>query len=350
MDHSIDIGTKQVFVILRVTLEAFAQKDGAIQLNDCECIGLTVSDVVNGKNVTQDLQTIFSHSGNPDAILKDGGASLNKGVKDYMTENHVNIPIIDDLGHSLANALKSQFSLNKGYKSLIDITSLGAHRLRQTIYAFLTPPSLRHKGRFQSISSLAKWADKMLTFMSVKGRAKKGSQLDKFRKGFKGLNLLKPFIERFSSTLSITSAIQKLLKTEGLNQETHDQCLALSTKLPPRSNVKKQFESWLKKHIEIQKILPVDTLLVSSDVIESLFGKFKQIIERSTHKDMTRTVLLIPGLCGRINEERVKQAFIDVRQSDLKRWEEDNIKYTQRKNRINFFKDLESKNWNSEMS
>jgi len=46
-------------------------------------------------------------------------------------------------------------------------------------------------------------------------------------------------------------------------------------------------------------------LLISSDIIESLFGNFKYIIERSPQADMNRTNLLIPVLCGDLNERTI---------------------------------------------
>jgi hypothetical protein len=48
-DHSIDVGTKKALVVLRVRLDTLARREGALQLADCECIGLQVSETVNGE-------------------------------------------------------------------------------------------------------------------------------------------------------------------------------------------------------------------------------------------------------------------------------------------------------------
>jgi hypothetical protein len=57
------------------------------------------------------------------------------------------------------------------------------------------------------------------------------------------------------------------------------------------AKVKKRLLIWLQQHIEIQKQITSLPLLVSSDIIESLFGNFKHIIERSSQADMNRTTL-----------------------------------------------------------
>ena len=77
--------------------------------------------------------------------------------------------------------------------------------------------------------------------------------------------------------------------------------------------------------------------MVSSDIIESLFGNFKYIIERSPQADMNRSILLIPALCGNRDETVIMQALNHASQSDLKRWENENIPYTLRKKRQAFF-------------
>nr|CAA6829071.1 MAG: Unknown protein [uncultured Thiotrichaceae bacterium] len=71
-------------------------------------------------------------------------------------------------------------------------------------------------------------------------------------------------------------------------------------------------------------------------IIESLFGNFKYVIERSAQADMNRTALLIPALCGEVDQAAIEKAFNQARHQDLKDWEEANIPYTVRKKRQAF--------------
>jgi len=65
IDHSIDIGTKKALVVLRVKLDALLKRGAAIRLVDCECIGLTIREKVNGEIVAADLEAIFMRAGTP---------------------------------------------------------------------------------------------------------------------------------------------------------------------------------------------------------------------------------------------------------------------------------------------
>lgn len=343
IDHSIDIGTKKALVVLRVSVEALSRRGSAVQLKDCECIGLTIAEKVTGETICPELETIFTQAGNPVAIIKDADATLQKGVRLWSEKQTDSIPSIDDIGHTMANALKAQFDNTATYKRFTALVSHGANCLRQTDLAFLIPPRLRLKGRFQSISNLGKWGEKMLDVFAIKGAAKKDSVLDRLRTAFPNLLQLKGFIECFSRTTIIVSQVMEILKNKGLDRASYRQCLELSKKLPRNSKVKKRLQDWLKKNLKTQKELTPLPLLVSSDIIESLFGNFKHIIERSPQADMNRSTLLIPALCGKRNDVIIKQALNEASQVDLKNWEKKNISYTVRKKRQEFFRNKSHK-------
>lgn len=337
IDHTINVGTKKAMVVLRVTVDTLSKRGSAIQLKDVECIGLTVHETINGDVVRDDLKKIFAKAGTPLAVIKDDDATLNNGVCQWSESQTETISVISDIGHSMANALKAEFEKADDYKSFIEATSHAAKCLRQTAFAFLMPPKLRTKGRFQSISNLGKWGERMLEVFAVKGCAKQGSELEKLRKVLPGFLQMRGFIERFARTTKVTAEVLEILKNKGLNKVTYRQCFQLSKTLPRNSQVKKRLQDWLKKHFAIQKEVTELPLLVSSDIIESLFGNFKHIIERSPQADMNRSVLLIPALCGGRNEAVIRQALSVSSQASLEKWDKDNIPATLRSKRQEFF-------------
>ena len=342
IDHSIDIGTKKALVVLRVNVAALSQRGAAIQLEDCECIGLKVCERVNGESIARDLEEIFNQAGKPKAIIKDGDYTLQKGVRLWSEEQETEIPIIADIGHAMATALKKQFEKTAAYQRFTALINKGALRLRQTELAFLIPPKLRSKGRIQSISTLGKWSDKILEVFAVQGRAKKGSLLANLRTALPGFLLLKPFSKRFAITTQVVTQVMGILKNKGLDKISYERCYQLSETLSKNSTVKKHLQKWLRQHLDIQKQLTDLPLLISSDIIESLFGNFKHIIERSPQADMNRTTLLIPALCGRLDKTTITQALNQARHNDLEMWEKENIPYTVRKKRQAFFDNIGS--------
>ena len=70
IDHSINIGTKKLFVVLRIEIDVLFKKGKAISLEDCECIGLKICEVVNGESVKKDLEEVFELSGKPNCYYQ----------------------------------------------------------------------------------------------------------------------------------------------------------------------------------------------------------------------------------------------------------------------------------------
>ena len=114
--------------------------------------------------------------------------------------------------------------------------------------------------------------------------------------------------------------------------------------MPANSIVKHRLRAWLSRHIDIQRQLTSLPLVVSSDIVESLFGNFKHILERSPQADMNRTALLIPALCGHPDAATLSNALVHARQGDLATWEQEHIPYTMRKKRQAFFAEDQSQN------
>ena len=341
IDCSIDIGTRKALVVLRVLLSALESKQGAIGPRDCQCIGLEVTHQWNGQLVSEALGRIFAKAGMPKAIIKDGGSDLNKGVRLFCEQrsDHT-IYTIDDIGHFAANGLKALFAKSKSFIKFIEITTLAAARIRQTNLAWLLPPKIRTKGRFQGITELATWAQKILTLTGGQDKAKNNSDLKKARGAFTGLAKLRPFLHRFCQTCSITELFLKLMKTHGLNEATYLAGKDILAKLPQRSLVRIRLSTWLEKHITIHRHLAIAQrpLLVSSDAIESLFGLFKTIVQRNPQAELNRSIYLLPLLCGNRSYIEIDQSLKSCSHTQMLSQVEQTVPPTLRQQRTQQFK------------
>ena len=62
--------------------------------------------------------------------------------------------------------------------------------------------------------------------------------------------------------------------------------------------------------------------IISSDVIESLFGKYKSFSQKSSLKEIRRMILIIPLSTIEITREFIKEALEKIKNIDVKDWEE----------------------------
>jgi hypothetical protein len=331
IDCSIDIGTRKALVVLRVSVEVLHQKQGAIGLEDCECLGIKISSEWNGETVKAALKEIFADLTPPAGIIKDNGTDLKKGVALVIEDlDEKPLVVIEDIGHAAANALKDEFADKSWFKKFLEIIRKGSSRIRQTDLANLCPPKLRTKGRFQGITKVAKWTTKILQIIGGQGRAKSGSEEGRLRTAFSGLCGLRLDLEKFTFTCDIVADLLKTLKTEGLSLKTYCWSKSLLEKLPPRSRVRFRLLDWLDSHIYIYCRLGLNGMgmPVSSDGIESLFGKFKNVIQRCPQAELNRLVYVIPLICGKHQPEYISHLLCGVSHTDMTRYLEENVPET----------------------
>ncbi len=127
----------------------------------------------------------------------------------------------------------------------------------------------------------------------------------------------------------------QILKHQGLTSKTYDSTRALLTALT-EVEVKKTLDEWLNQQMTIQRLLgSVEDipLLVSSDIIESLFGKFKYALSRSPSPEINRSALLIPALCGHLERDFIPELLRESSHQELLQWSEQNVPETLRQKR-----------------
>jgi len=337
IDNSIDIGTKKALVVLRVRLSSLSERGSAITLEDCECIGLKINEISDGKAIAEALEEAFSYAGSPIAILKDGGSDLKKGVELLNENRRLKIESIDDVGHSFANALKAYFGKNFMFNKFLELVNCFSRQLRQTNLAFLVPPKIRTKGRYQSLLKLAEWAVLIINFIK---KTDDSFEYKKVRDIFSSLPFLKNIIEEFVNAVEESSRILKILKNEGFTKETIKEITPIVDGIENKK-IKEAISSWITKHLEIYNRLELNSLpmIVSSDAIESLFGRFKNIQSRGSIKDMNRSALLIPALCGSIRPELINIFLKETKLEEVEEWDCLNISYTQNEKKRKFIQE-----------
>jgi hypothetical protein len=326
IDVSICFGKAKALVVLRVPLSRM-NRMVALGLEDVDCIGIDIREEWNGDTVEKSLMETFGKSGIPAGILKDGGYDLAKGVRQIAAEMP-DLVVIQDIGHVFANLLKAKYAKKASFLNLMNLADSARKKLCQTDLFPLRPPKIRTKGRFQSISKLVTWAEAVLDLIGGKGRSEQNSLKAKLREVLSGLSKLKHFLRVFQADCAALNAIQMHLKTHGLNQKSYRHAKIQVENLPARSKIKKKTLEWLDNHIRIHCKMGIGQtpLPVSSDVIETLMGVIKNVIERHPTPEFTSLTLAAPLFCGSLSSERIRAALTTCPHKDLTSWRTENCK------------------------
>jgi hypothetical protein len=125
------------------------------------------------------------------------------------------------------------------------------------------------------VTDEVKWAARVLQH-SPRGRATKGSILQKLRERLDQLPQCRRFINDFLRDVEPVLQCQEILKTKGLSQNSVDECRPLIAAIP-NSYVCCGLTHWLERHLLLAKTLGLHEIgmPISSDTIESSYGVAK---------------------------------------------------------------------------
>jgi hypothetical protein len=301
LDASIGLGKGKIMTVLALDANHYMFNPGAPSLQDVKCVAVSVSDTWTGETIAVLLQKIIARIGSPVAYLKDGGTDLGKAVR-LLNEKGFPGLSIDDISHLVANLLKHEYQGHPMFDVFIRACGKVSKMLKQSILACLAPPKVSTKARFMNLHRLVKWAVRLLKH-SPRGRAAKGSILQKLRDRLDQLPQCRRFINDFLLDVEPILECQEILKTKGLSQASFGVCLPITDGIP-NPYVRSGFSDWLEKHLLVAEMLGLQKtgMPISSDTIESLFGVAK-IHGTGETRDADRIAQRIPALCGALTRQ-----------------------------------------------
>jgi hypothetical protein len=307
IDISIGLGSGKILAVLALDAHHHQLAAGAPALRHVHCLGVAVADAWTGETIAELLKGLIAQMGRPAAYLKDRGSDLHKAAA-LLEDDGLGSPCLDDISHAAAGMLKRTYQHHPAFERFVSVCGRVSGKLKQTLLACLTPPTVRTKARFMNVHRLCTWADRVLR-LSPPGGARRGSMLAKLRDALGDLPECRTLIKRFRGDASALLACQAILKTHGLGVATLAQCEPLLDAMPTAA-IRQEFRAYLHYQLKTAKTLGLDQVGVpiSSDTIESLFGVGKSHGVGET-PDAARIALRLPAFCGKPTRQEAEQVL-----------------------------------------
>ena len=156
--------------------------------------------------------------------------------------------------------------------------------------------------------------------MLAYGRGK-GLSDEKFGDQFGWLAQFEVALQETQQMTEMIKAVCEIIKENGVNAQHVLLCQKRIEEIALSSEAKAfgaQILEFLGEQAALAK--PGETLLGSSDVIESLFGKYKSVVERSPLKAITEMVLTVAALTSARTSAVIKSAMEMVGVEDVRDW------------------------------
>ena len=332
LDHTIRIGQKKCLLILGASLDQFQAHPGALEHHQVVVLDLCVTVHSTGVDLDNRLKDLARRVGVPKQIVSDHGSDLSKGVRLFQDANP-GIADTYDVTHKLASLVKAELGADPRWAEFLRYCTSSLFQLQQSRGAFLTPPGPRSMERYMNVDRHTEWACRMLRLLEMPDKALVAELLaldEEEASSFleEKLGWLRDFrleVTRYGHLVEAVKQTEEEVKNHGLGRLT---AARLWQQLPAqlrRDNSLEGFFRSLKGYLkeEGNKVPVGQSWLGTSDVIESLFGKYKTFLEKSPEGEVGASVLALPLLTVDLTAELVHEALLRVSVQDVRSWAND---------------------------
>jgi len=328
LDESIRLGKEKLLLILCVPFEKLGKK--GLSFEDVQVIYMKGDTRWTGEKIAGILDELKEKYGfEIKNLLSDEDSKLLKA------SNLSNYPHLPDISHAIATCLRRVFDKTieyKGFRKLIaSYQSKGVNQL----LSYLCPPKQRTKARFMNISKVVNWAEKLLNRFNLLNKKEKAF--------FADLTEQEAFAKDLKACLEIAQEISLPFKTDGLSIKTIKNAKQLIKAHEEQTGYMKDFlthlSSYLVRYESFMELNPKKVIHVSSEIIESMFGKYKSKANNYALTGLTSLNLELPiyGKSKNAIIERIIEALEGISSLDLSEWKKDKSTDNQLIKRAAFF-------------
>jgi hypothetical protein len=334
LDQTIRIGQKKCLLILGASLDHLQAHPGALEHHQVVVLDLWVTAHSPGVDINDRLKRLARRVGAAKQVVSDHGSDVGKGVRLFKDANH---DVIDtyDVTHKLALLVKTELETDPRWAEFLRFCTSSLFQLQQSRGAFLTPPAPHSLERYMNVDRHTDWAGRMLDLLDMPEKALVAELLglsDEDTGSFleEKLGWLRDFrqdVTRYQRLLEVVKQTEREVKNHGLGRQT---AIRVWRQLPVdvcRDARLGDFLKELREYLEEEgsKVPVGQSWLGSSDVIESLFGKYKYFAEQASDAEIGASVLALPMFTVDLTAELVNKALLSVSVEDVRAWVEEHI-------------------------
>ena len=346
IDHTIEFGTKKCMVVLAISQEKYESLNYTLTHKDMEVAAIEIQENATGKNIYLALRKLSKQIGKPRQIVSDSCSNLQLGIRLFKRKSKKTIATYD-ITHKAGIEVKKLFEKKVRWTDFCNKMATTKRRVINTEFVCIAPRRPREKGRWLNLDQDIRWAEKILKNKPEKRNGRRSKLYKRFIKYFGWLDEFKEDLKKWRELLDILLIAQKEVKKNGLSQKTPEAFLKLTrepaTTYLKAKELKDKLYHFFQNEVAQFPQKPI-TLLGTSDIIESVFGKYKIFTARTPLKEIGKSILTIPILTGEVTVKEVKQAMETISDRKLSEWTQENIGESLFAKRMKFYVQLNHQN------
>ena len=320
VDHVVQTGPEKCLLIVGIRLRALPVVGEYLTHADVEPIAIYPVTQSNGEIVYQQLEEARKQTGVPREILSDQGSDLHKGITQFC-HAHPETSFIYDIKHKVAAVLKRDLGADQMWQEFARLAGQTTQRVQQTALAALAPPRQRRKARYMNVGELVDWGVRMLRYLDEDGGHRQEWDPQRVEEAVGWVRQYRQEVEQWRQLVEVGTLTEQFVKAHGLAAGGAQQLqhrLAAAGTLPRTQPLGAEFVRFVAE--ESAKAKDEERLVGSSEVIESIFGKWKRVEGEQARSGVTGLVLALGAIISHTNAEVIKQALASVPTKTVLTW------------------------------
>jgi hypothetical protein len=319
LDHTMVLGSSRCLLVLGTSLRRWQADPAALTHSRMQVLMAEVVTTSNGAVVCDQLRRLIRRIGVPAQIVSDHGGDLAKGI-DLLRREHPGVVDTYDVSHKLACLLKSELESDGRWQEFVARAGRARAFLQQAAGGVPRPPALRTKARYQNLGPLVAWGLEILALDAQGWDDRLGRQRATTaalaRRWFdQKVGWVKEFADDLLSwrgLLWLIEQTRRQIREGGLHSESAERLRRGLAAIDPRG---RRFARRICEFIadQCRRVPRGQRYVGCSEVIESIFGKYKSYLERSPDPSLGSNVLLLPLTVTEVTPELVAEAFRAVK-------------------------------------
>jgi hypothetical protein len=335
VDHTIQIGTLKVLVILGCPLRQVPFGQRALRLADLHLVALVPMEQSTGALVEAALDRATGRTGVPAQIVGDQGADLKKGITRFVSW-YTRTAYVPDVAHYGATQLENAWGDQESWRELYSKLQSTSSKLRQTKAAYLLAPRPRSKARFMNVGVQLRFARRVLKLLRrpvphAKAMEYYGWLLD-----------YQDDLAVWEREHGLVQTAIQLLRLHGVHADSLAQLEEAWGEIGGSDStirVAEQLRAYVKSH---QPGKEGERFVASTEILESSFGKLKRMERDQSSDGVTGLVLAMGAIVGQWSEAEIRQALEATPQKKVENWIRRTLGPTMQWFRRQFFRGTEA--------
>ena len=325
-DHSSEIGKEKVLLIVGLRVEDLPADGETLNMERLKVLSIVPGTHWKKEDVAREYKKLAKKIGAPAYLICDGATELHEPAESLEKDGKKTI-VLGDLKHFAANLLEKQIGRDERFKKFISAVGLTRNRVQQTELGHFAPPSQKQKSRFMNMGTLLGWGKMVLHHLDdPDSPAREGITTERMDEKLGWLREFKKDLSLWGDCQEVIDRTLNWINRRGLCQESSGQLEELLAPwLTPQTgshSAAGEIATSLVQFIKESecKVPPDERTWLSTEILESLFGRFKQLERQHSKGGFTRLLAAIPTFCCRVDARRIRDRFSKVNSKGLTQW------------------------------